>query len=137
MILVGVQSAWIRLSLYTLLRNIRRFFRLLSRFFGKRMADAGSWLPRRSLCWKYWSFRIVQETTCSLHVMKRSSHAAVESQWQTYHATIYARRHSSGLQQELRHPIPFSLLRLLRPSAGLFSRMIVLFPLCPACASCN
>ena len=25
----------------------------------------------------------------------------------------------------------------LRPSAGLFSRMIVLFPLCPACASCN
>src|SRR5215469_3297806 len=50
MILVGVRSAWIQLSLYTLLRNIRRFFRLLSRSFGKRMADAGSWLRRRSHC---------------------------------------------------------------------------------------
>ena len=40
------------------------FFACSSCFSEKSMVDAGSWLRRRLLCWKFWSFPTVREIIC-------------------------------------------------------------------------
>ena len=65
-------------------------FHSLSRFSKKLATDAGSWLPRRLLCWKFWSFPIVRETTCWPSAMKLFSRGVAVFVLQRFRAIICA-----------------------------------------------
>ena len=65
-----------------------RFLPLLEPLF--REVDSGrrSWLPRRLLCWKFWSFRIVREIICWPSVTRLFSHGVAAFVSQRFRATI-------------------------------------------------